>query len=68
MDGSQPGDPTKAAAAILEALDAPNPPLRLALGSDAVDHIGATLDARRAELDEWAPLSRSTSRAAEAAS
>lgn len=62
MDGSQPGDPAKAAAAILEALDAPEPPLRLALGDDAVDYIGSVLDARRAELDEWAPLSRSTAR------
>ncbi|MDT5179011.1 MAG: hypothetical protein QOJ95_3209 [Mycobacterium sp.] len=63
MDGSQPGDPDKAAVAILEALDVPSPPLRLALGDDAVEHIGAVLDARRAELDEWAPLSRSTARA-----
>ena len=62
MNGSQPGDPAKAATAILEALDAPNPPHRLALGADAVDYIGHALDARRAELDEWAPLSRSTSR------
>ena len=62
MDGSQPGDPAKAAAAILEALDAPSPPRRLALGADAVEHIGSALDARRAELDEWAPLSLSTSR------
>lgn len=62
MDGSQPGDPAKAAAAILQALDTPSPPRRLALGADAVEHIGATLDARRAELDTWATLSRSTAR------
>jgi NAD(P)-dependent dehydrogenase (short-subunit alcohol dehydrogenase family) len=62
MDGSQPGDPAKAAAAILEALDAPEPPLRLALGADAVDAIGASLDARRAELDAWAELGRTTTR------
>ena len=62
MDGSQPGDPDKAAAAILEALKAPDPPLRLALGSDAVTYIGSTLDARRAELDAWVALSRSTDR------
>jgi NAD(P)-dependent dehydrogenase (short-subunit alcohol dehydrogenase family) len=62
MDGSQPGDPAKAAAAIIEALSRPEPPHRLALGADAVEHIGAALDARRAELDEWAPLSRSTAR------
>ena len=64
MNGSQPGDPAKAAAAIREALDAPSPPRRLALGADAVEHIGAALDTRRAELDAWARLSRSTSRRA----
>ncbi|ASR39247.1 short-chain dehydrogenase/reductase [Prauserella marina] len=62
MNGSQPGDPAKAAAAILHALGEPSPPRRLALGADAIEHIGAALDARRAELDEWAPLSRSTAR------
>src|ERR1700733_11399245 len=41
MDGAQPGDAAKAAAAILEAISAPQPPLRLALGADAVDAIAA---------------------------
>jgi NAD(P)-dependent dehydrogenase (short-subunit alcohol dehydrogenase family) len=59
-DGTQPGDPAKAAAAILTALDADDPPLRLALGADAVDAIRATQDHRRADLDAWANLSRST--------
>jgi NAD(P)-dependent dehydrogenase (short-subunit alcohol dehydrogenase family) len=36
MDGAQPGDPRKAASAILAALDPPAAPLRLALGDDAV--------------------------------
>jgi NAD(P)-dependent dehydrogenase (short-subunit alcohol dehydrogenase family) len=62
MDGSQPGDPDKAAAAILDALDATDPPLRLALGSDAVTHIAQTLESRRAELEAWVTLSRSTDR------
>jgi NAD(P)-dependent dehydrogenase (short-subunit alcohol dehydrogenase family) len=62
MDGSQPGDPDRAAAAIIEVLDNPAPPRRLALGADAVEHIGAALDGRRAELDEWARRSRSTTR------
>lgn len=61
MDGSQPGDPNQAAAAILEALAADRPPLRLALGDDALEWVGAALDARRAELDAWADLTRSTS-------
>ncbi len=62
MDGSQPGDPDRAAAAILKALNAPAPPLRLALGTDAIDSIGAALDARRHELKRWSTLGSSTSR------
>jgi NAD(P)-dependent dehydrogenase (short-subunit alcohol dehydrogenase family) len=34
-DGKQPGDPVKAAAALLHIASLPNPPLRLLLGSDA---------------------------------
>lgn len=60
MDGAQPGDPAKAAAAILTALDAPEPPLRLALGGDAVDAIRAQHDRLRKDLDTWEHLSRST--------
>jgi NAD(P)-dependent dehydrogenase (short-subunit alcohol dehydrogenase family) len=62
MDGSQPGDPARAAAVILRALDEERPPLRLALGDDAVEAIGAALDARRAELDAWATVGRTTAR------
>jgi NAD(P)-dependent dehydrogenase (short-subunit alcohol dehydrogenase family) len=58
--GSQPGDPAKAAAAILAALDAEEPPLRLALGADAVDSIRAELASRTAELAAWEELSRDT--------
>ena len=36
IDGTQPGDPSKAAEAILTALDAEDTPLRLPLGNDAV--------------------------------
>jgi len=59
-DGTQPGDPAKAAAAIRLALAADNPPLRLALGGDAVDFLTAHLDAVRAELTEWEKVSRGT--------
>jgi NAD(P)-dependent dehydrogenase (short-subunit alcohol dehydrogenase family) len=58
VHGTQPGDPDKAAAAILDALGADDPPLRLALGADAVDAIGAALEARRTELDDWAHVAR----------
>ena len=59
-DGKQPGDPSKAAAAILQVLDAEHAPLRLALGNDAVDGIGEVLDAAKAELAAWEQLGRST--------
>lgn len=60
MDGTQPGDPRKAARAILEVLDNPEPPLRLALGNDAVDTIAAHHELLRADLTRWEKLSRST--------
>lgn len=59
-DGAQPGDPAKAAAAILQAVDAPEPPLRLALGNDAVDSISDALDNAKAELATWERVGRAT--------
>jgi NAD(P)-dependent dehydrogenase (short-subunit alcohol dehydrogenase family) len=60
MDQTQPGDPAKAAAAILQAVDSDHPPLRLALGNDAVDAIRAKHESLAAELTAWEPLSRTT--------
>jgi NAD(P)-dependent dehydrogenase (short-subunit alcohol dehydrogenase family) len=60
FDGAQPGDPAKAAAAILDALAAEQPPLRLALGNDAADAITASLEANTAELRAWEHVARST--------
>lgn len=60
MDQTQPGDPAKAAAAILTALDSDDPPRRLALGNDAVDAIRARHRTLAADLDTWEPLSRTT--------
>jgi NAD(P)-dependent dehydrogenase (short-subunit alcohol dehydrogenase family) len=59
-DGRQPGDPARAAAAIIEALDADEPPLRLVLGSDAVDGIRGKNEELAAELARWESLARST--------
>lgn len=59
-DGTQPGDPAKAAAAILQAIDSPDPPLRLALGNDAVDSISNALDEAKAELAAWENIGRAT--------
>lgn len=53
MDGKQPGDPVKAAEAMIQVVDSDNPPLRLALGADAIDGIKAKLESVKAELDAW---------------
>jgi NAD(P)-dependent dehydrogenase (short-subunit alcohol dehydrogenase family) len=58
-DGKQPGDPAKAAAAILTALDAEHTPLRLPLGNDAADAISANLDTARTEFATWEAVARS---------
>jgi NAD(P)-dependent dehydrogenase (short-subunit alcohol dehydrogenase family) len=60
FDGSQPGDPKKAAAVILHIASVDEPPLRLLLGSDAVR---AAEGAERARSDadrRWRHLSEST--------
>jgi NAD(P)-dependent dehydrogenase (short-subunit alcohol dehydrogenase family) len=59
-DGAQPGDPAKAAAAIIAALEAEHTPLRLPLGSDALAAIVGHLDATRADIDAWEPTIRQT--------
>jgi NAD(P)-dependent dehydrogenase (short-subunit alcohol dehydrogenase family) len=59
-NGTQPGDPAQAAAAILTALDTDDAPLRLPLGDDAVDAILGHLDSVRAEIIAWEKLARST--------
>ena len=59
-DGRQPGDPARAAQAILALAAMAQPPLRLALGSDAVQAIEQADRARLAALDQWRALSVST--------
>ncbi|MEK9213155.1 hypothetical protein [Sphingomonas sp. 2378] len=62
--GNQPGDPAKAAQALLALVEAENPPTRLFLGADALGLVDQKLDAMKAERDRWDTLSRSTSFAA----
>lgn len=59
-DGSQPGDPAKAAAAVIAALEAEHTPLRLPLGSDAVDGVLNHADAVRADVVAWEKVARAT--------
>jgi len=59
--GNQPGDPAKAAQALLALTEAPNPPVRLFLGEDALGLVDQKLDQMKAEIAAWDALSRSTS-------
>lgn len=56
--GNQAGDPVRAAEAIVQAVESPNPPHRLLLGNDAYDGAIAKLDELRAEFNEWEAVSR----------
>jgi NAD(P)-dependent dehydrogenase (short-subunit alcohol dehydrogenase family) len=56
----QPGNPTKFALAILKLANAANPPLRLALGTDALQRIADKNAFVAAETAEWRALSKST--------
>ncbi|TCC57736.1 SDR family NAD(P)-dependent oxidoreductase [Kribbella pittospori] len=58
--GKQPGDPAKAAIALIQAVESDSPPYMLLLGNDTSDGFRAALDALRSEADTWEPLSRST--------
>ncbi len=59
--GRQPGDPAKAAQALLALVASPNPPVRLFLGDDALELVAQKLQSMQAELAAWIGLSRSTS-------
>jgi hypothetical protein len=56
----QPGDPAKAAQAIIAALDTDRPPLRLVLGADAIGNIERRLRTVGEELDTWRSLGEAT--------
>ncbi|MFG1992354.1 SDR family NAD(P)-dependent oxidoreductase [Actinoplanes sp. NPDC048988] len=59
-DGRQPGDPAKAAAAVVTIADAADPPVRVQLGRDALDRVEQKLLAVGAEMSRWRSLSEST--------
>jgi NAD(P)-dependent dehydrogenase (short-subunit alcohol dehydrogenase family) len=60
-DGEQPGDPRKAADAMIAAVDAEEPPLRLPLGEVCVQAIRRKMAAQSAEIDRWLDVSLATS-------
>ncbi|MFC7345105.1 oxidoreductase [Chryseobacterium zhengzhouense] len=60
INGNQPGDPEKAAAAMIELAAMENPPVHLVLGSDAFQMANSKLSSLQAEISDFKTLSIST--------
>jgi NAD(P)-dependent dehydrogenase (short-subunit alcohol dehydrogenase family) len=60
LAGRQMGDPVKAARAIIEAVEAPHPPLHLVLGSDCVERSRANVARLIEDIDRWEHVARET--------
>ncbi|SHM79206.1 oxidoreductase [Mucilaginibacter sp. OK098] len=54
------GDPDKAAKAMVDLANSPEPPVHLVLGSEAIGLLKLADEARRIELEKWLPVSLST--------
>jgi NAD(P)-dependent dehydrogenase (short-subunit alcohol dehydrogenase family) len=59
-NGHQPGDPERAAAAILRVINDEDPPRHLVLGSAALDALAASRAAFDTDVRRWETLTRST--------
>lgn len=55
--GNQPGDPVKAAKAMIRVTETENPPLRLLLGAAALKGARLKLEELRKDFEEWASVS-----------
>ncbi len=51
--GNQPGDPVRAARAMIAVTESPNPPLRLLLGAAALKGARAKLEELKTDFDTW---------------
>lgn len=60
VNHAQPGDPSKAARAIVDMVESPNPPVRLQLGTDTIRAVEAKIGRVQAELATWRAVSEST--------
>ncbi len=60
MDGTQEGDPIKAAKAIDKAIQSENTPLRLQLGKDSVEAIRAHAEQLLTDLEYWKDTAENT--------
>ena len=60
ISGNQPGDPAKAAAAMIQVAAEPNPPLHLLLGQDAYELADMKIKALQDDMAQWKTLTLST--------
>jgi NAD(P)-dependent dehydrogenase (short-subunit alcohol dehydrogenase family) len=60
ISGNQPGDPVKAAKAIIKVVNSENPPLRLPLGAIALEGIKVKLKSVEEEIQQWEAISLDT--------
>ncbi|GGC17266.1 short-chain dehydrogenase/reductase [Novosphingobium marinum] len=58
--GLQPGDPVRAAEAMIKLVEMPDPPFQLLLGRDAYESVGDEVERQRRELAAHKELSLST--------
>ena len=56
--GNQPGDPVRAATAIIKAVESADPPLRLLLGAAALKGARLKLEELKKDFDAWEETSR----------
>jgi NAD(P)-dependent dehydrogenase (short-subunit alcohol dehydrogenase family) len=60
QNSRQPGDPTKAAEAMIAVVEDPAPPRRLVLGADAYDALDRSMAARIADIARYRALGEAT--------
>lgn len=60
VHGTQPGDPAKAAAALIRVVESADPPYLLPLGTDAAAAVRRSLDALAVDIEKWDGLTRGT--------
>jgi NAD(P)-dependent dehydrogenase (short-subunit alcohol dehydrogenase family) len=58
--GTEPGDPAKAAAAVVAVVESPKPPVHLLLGPDALNYVRHKLAAFNEDMTAWESVSSST--------
>lgn len=63
-DGRQDGDPARGVQAIIQAVEADEPPLDLLIGADAYDRARVRLNRLDEDMERWEAVGRSTAHAA----